>query len=98
MCKQDWSVHGYNNSVCNAFVEPPKSEQMNEASVNLERWLFYYDHFSNHELSAALDQELVDAMEDKILAIQESSNLSWIEVSAFVRVLLAEGGVGLGRN
>lgn len=81
MCLQNWDVHGYNNPVCNAFVEPPKSDQMNEASANLERWMFYYDHFSNHELSAALDQNLVEMVEEKIVAIQESSDLSWIEVS-----------------
>ena len=80
MCRKNWDVHGYNDSVCNAFVEPPKSDQMNEASANLERWLFYYDHYTNHEQSATLDQNLVDEVDGKIALIQESSGLSWIEV------------------
>ncbi|KAH8117138.1 hypothetical protein DFH11DRAFT_1579466 [Phellopilus nigrolimitatus] len=79
MCLKDWSVHGYNDTVCNSFVEPPRTATMDAAKMSLERWLFYYDRFSNHELSARLDQELVVRTQEKMLAIQESSDLSWIE-------------------
>lgn len=75
-----WEVHGYNDKVCNVWTDPPKSEQMNAASLNLEKWLFYYDRFNNHELSSRLDQELVAKAQEKMVEIQESSNLSWIEV------------------
>lgn len=83
MCRKNWDVHGYNNSACNAFMEPPKSDQMNEACANLERWLFYFDHYTNHEQSAALDQNLVDEVEGKIAMIQESSGISWIDVRSY---------------
>ena len=83
-----WDVHGYNESVCNAFVEPPRTADMDEAKVNLERWLFYFDRFNNHEISAKLDQELVEGMAGKMLEIQQRSDLSWIEVVSFHDVSL----------
>lgn len=75
-----WDVHGYNDTVCNAFVEPPRTSDMNEAKLNLDRWLFYYDRFNNHEISAWLDQELVEKTQEKMTEIQQNSGLSWIEV------------------
>ena len=80
---QKWETHGYNDKVCNVWTEPPKSEEMNNAAVNLERWLFYYDRYNNHELSSRLDQELVEKAQEKMLEIQETSDLSWIEVRSF---------------
>jgi len=77
---KDWEVHGYSNTTCNAFVDPDKTEDMNEAEVRLEKWLFYFDRFNNHELSAQLDQELVERTEEKMLEIQNNSDLSWIEL------------------
>ena len=82
---KNWEVHGYNKSVCNAFVEPPKTENMNTAAVNLERWLFYFDRFNNHEISAALDEEFCKRIATKIKEIQTTSNLSWIEVCMVLR-------------
>ena len=54
---------------------------MTAATKNLEKWLFYFDRFNNHELSAKLDQELCEATEEKMVEVQEASDLSWIEVS-----------------
>ncbi|TDL20140.1 hypothetical protein BD410DRAFT_791225 [Rickenella mellea] len=79
MCMKNWDVHGYNNSVCNAFVEPEKDANMTEAAVKLERWLFYFDRFNNHELSSRLDQELCERTQEKMVEIQEASDLSWIQ-------------------
>lgn len=76
---KDWSVHGYNDSICNAFIEPPRTSTMDEAKANLERWLFYYDRFNNHELSTRLEAALVKRTEEKMTEIQQASNLSWIE-------------------
>ncbi len=53
---------------------------MDEAKANLERWLFYYDRFNNHELSTRLEAALVKRTEEKMTEIQQASNLSWIEV------------------
>lgn len=79
---KNWDVHGYNDKVCNAWQEPEVDEVATNAKQNLEKWLFYFDRFNNHELSARLDQELVERTEEKMLEVQETSQLSWIEVSA----------------
>lgn len=76
---KNWDVHGYNNSTCNAFAEPEPDAASSEAKVNLERWLFYFDRFNNHELSAKLDQELYERTEERMVEVQETSQLSWIE-------------------
>ena len=57
---------------------------MTEASKNLGKWLFYFDRFTNHEISAKLDQALCGAIEEKMVEVQEASDLSWIEVGANV--------------
>ena len=82
LCMQNWDVHGYNSAVCNTWKEPEKDDAMTVAGQNLEKWLFYFDRFNNHELSSRLDQELVERAEEKVTEVQKSSNLSWIEVWA----------------
>ncbi|TCD67993.1 hypothetical protein EIP91_011662 [Steccherinum ochraceum] len=79
LCMQKWETHGYNNEVCNAWKEPEPDEATSEAQRNLSKWLFYFDRFNNHELSAKLDQELCERAESKMLEIQETGKLSWIE-------------------
>jgi len=53
---------------------------MTVATKNLEKWLFYFDRFNNHEISAKLDQALCEATEEKMVEVQKASDLSWIEV------------------
>jgi hypothetical protein len=62
--------------------EPDRDESMTMATKNLEKWLFYFDRFNNHELSAKLDQALCEATEEKMVEVQEASDLSWIEVGS----------------
>lgn len=83
-----WEVHGYNNEVCSTWKEPEKDDVMTAAGQNLEKWLFYFDRFNNHELSSRLDQELVERAEDKVTEVQKSSDLSWIEVQTSPSILL----------
>ncbi|PCH38638.1 hypothetical protein WOLCODRAFT_136378 [Wolfiporia cocos MD-104 SS10] len=79
LCMKNWDVHGYNNEVCNTWKEPEPDEETTQAKQVLDKWLFYFDRFNNHELSARLDQELVERTEEKMVEVQESSELSWIE-------------------
>jgi hypothetical protein len=67
--------------------EPERNETMTAATKNLEKWLFYFDRFNNHELSAKLDQALCEATEEKMVEVQEASDLSWIEVGINARRL-----------
>ncbi|EPQ58678.1 hypothetical protein GLOTRDRAFT_115002 [Gloeophyllum trabeum ATCC 11539] len=64
---------------CNTWKEPEPDENMTDAKKSLEKWLFYFDRFNNHEVSANLDQELVERTKEKVVKVQEASNLSWIE-------------------
>jgi ariadne-1 len=66
--------------VCNAWKEREPDAETTEAKENLDKWLFYFDRFNNHELSAKLDQELCERTDEKMLEVQETSQLSWIEV------------------
>jgi len=81
MCRKNWDVHGY-TSTCNTFQEKQISESLNaqaEALAKLEKWLFYYDRFTNHELSTNLDRHLYEQAEEKMVEVQNTSGLSWIE-------------------
>ena len=84
MCMKSWDTHGYDKSICNAFVEPPKTEHMSSAALKLERWLFYFDRFSNHEVSAALDEEFCKTIAQKVGEVQETGAMSWIEVCLLI--------------
>ena len=64
--------------------EPERDESMTAATKNLDKWLFYFDRFNNHEISAKLDQALCEATEEKMVEVQEASDLSWIEVGPSV--------------
>ncbi|KAI0781474.1 hypothetical protein BD413DRAFT_505614 [Trametes elegans] len=84
MCMKNWSAHGYNNEVCNVWKEPEPGESQAAARQNLEKWLFYFDRFNNHEISARLDEEFGARTEEKMVEWQETSKMSWIE-STFMR-------------
>ncbi|KAI0628773.1 hypothetical protein C8Q77DRAFT_1145356 [Trametes polyzona] len=84
LCMKNWDVHGYNNEVCNVWKEPEPDASSAAAKQNLEKWLFYFDRFNNHELSARLDEELCTRTEEKMVEWQETSKMSWIE-STFMR-------------
>ena len=79
-----WSTHGYSNTTCNAFVEPAPTAESNEAKQNLERWLFYFDRFTKHELSAALDKELLARTEERMREVQENSDMSWFPMTGAI--------------
>lgn len=89
MCMKNWDVHGYNDSVCSTWKEPEPDQEKTQAQANLEKWLFYFDRFNNHELSAKLDQELVERTAEKMLEVQQTSQLSWIE-SKFIQEAVDE--------
>ena len=81
MCQQNWDVHGYSGT-CNAYQEKNAADTQDVQSMakqKLEKWLFYYDRFNNHEVSAKLDKEMVERTEDRVREVQVASGLSWIE-------------------
>jgi ariadne-1 len=86
---KDWDVHGYNDSVCSTWKEPDTTEIMTDARRNLDKWLFYFDRFNNHELSSKLDQELFERAKDRIDEVQTDTGMSWIEVCLGINICVA---------
>ncbi|KZT24051.1 hypothetical protein NEOLEDRAFT_1135582 [Neolentinus lepideus HHB14362 ss-1] len=81
LCMRKWEVHGYNDAVCSTWKEPDPDENMTDAKKSLEKWLFYFDRFNNHEASASLEQGLVERAKEKVVEVQEASSMSWIEAN-----------------
>ncbi|KAL7753149.1 hypothetical protein RI367_001602 [Sorochytrium milnesiophthora] len=83
ICMGSWTEHGQNWYNCNRFEEKSGSEARDAQSksrASLERYLHYFNRYANHEQSARLDQELYLKTERKMDQLQQSSDLSWIEV------------------
>ncbi|CAG8635575.1 28801_t:CDS:2, partial [Dentiscutata erythropus] len=83
VCMGPWSEHGTSWYNCNRYDERSSQDardQQAKSRASLERYLHYYNRFANHEQSAKLDRELYNKTEKKMEEMQQTSNLSWIEV------------------
>ncbi|KAI4152443.1 MAG: hypothetical protein L6R39_001819 [Caloplaca ligustica] len=83
ICMGLWSEHGTSWYNCNRFEEKSGTDsrdQQAKSRQSLERYLHYYNRYANHEQSAKLDKELYLKTEKKMINLQTSSGLSWIEV------------------
>ncbi|SAM02395.1 hypothetical protein [Absidia glauca] len=83
VCMGPWSEHGTSWYNCNRFDERSSSEareSQTQSRLSLERYLHYYNRYANHEQSAKLDQDLYQKTEKKMEEMQQTSDLSWIEV------------------
>ncbi|KAI7881809.1 hypothetical protein K492DRAFT_176902 [Lichtheimia hyalospora FSU 10163] len=83
VCMGPWSEHGTSWYNCNRFDEKSSAEareNQTQSRVTLERYLHYYNRYANHEQSAKLDRDLYFKTEKKMEEMQQTSDLSWIEV------------------
>ncbi|KAL8768453.1 MAG: hypothetical protein Q9209_005359 [Squamulea sp. 1 TL-2023] len=83
ICMGLWSEHGTSWYNCNRFEEKSGldgRDQQAKSRQSLERYLHYYNRYANHEQSAKLDKDLYLKTEKKMINLQTSSGLSWIEV------------------
>ncbi|KAI8927296.1 hypothetical protein BC831DRAFT_398800 [Entophlyctis helioformis] len=83
VCMGPWSDHGTSWYSCNRFDEKSSVDARDgqaKSRAALERYLHYYNRYANHEQSAKLDKELYEKTERKMDDMQQSSELSWIEV------------------
>ncbi|KAI9145946.1 hypothetical protein BKA69DRAFT_1024375 [Paraphysoderma sedebokerense] len=83
VCMGPWSEHGSNWYNCNRYEEKSSHDARDAQAKSrqaLERYLHYYNRYANHEQSARLDQELYHRTEKKMEEMQQTSDLSWIEV------------------
>ncbi|KAF9276671.1 hypothetical protein BGZ68_009850 [Mortierella alpina] len=83
VCLGSWTEHGTTGYSCNRFedtLSPDVQDQKAKSRASLERYLHYYNRFTNHEHSANLDQDLYVQTEKTMEDMQRTSDLSWIEV------------------
>ncbi|KAI9478377.1 MAG: hypothetical protein EXX96DRAFT_245687 [Benjaminiella poitrasii] len=83
VCMGPWSEHGTSWYTCNRYDEKSSEEardSQTQSRASLERYLHYYNRYANHEQSAKLDQDLYQKTEKKMEEMQQTSDLSWIEV------------------
>jgi len=78
-----WSEHGTSWYNCNRFEEKSgidSRDNQAKSRASLERYLHYYNRYANHEQSAKLDKDLYLKTDKKMVNLQSTSGLSWIEV------------------
>jgi len=78
-----WSEHGTSWYNCNRFEEKSGHDARDaqaKSRQSLERYLHYDNRFANHEHSAKLDKDIALKAEKKMISLQSSSGLTWIEV------------------
>lgn len=83
MCMGIWSEHGTSWYNCNRFEEKSGLDARDaqaRSRQSLERYLHYYNRYANHEQSARLDKDIYHKTEKKMMLLQSSSGMSWIEV------------------
>ena len=81
-CMGDWEPHGSSWYQCNRFDdEASKAAQadMKTSRASLERYLFYFNRYANHNHSMTLEGKLWKMVEAKQKEMQRRS-MSWIEV------------------
>ncbi|PHH59150.1 hypothetical protein CDD81_3681 [Ophiocordyceps australis] len=83
MCMGLWSEHGTSWYSCNRYEEKSGAEARDaqaRSRTSLERYLHYYNRYANHEQSAKLDKDIAQKTEKKMVQLQTTSGMSWIEV------------------
>ncbi|WVF73066.1 hypothetical protein IAT40_007885 [Kwoniella sp. CBS 6097] len=83
VCMGPWSEHGTSWYQCNRFDEKSGIDARDtqaKSRASLDRYLHYFNRWANHEHSAKLDAEFYKKTEKKMEQMQNSGNLSWIEV------------------
>lgn len=83
MCMGVWSEHGTSWYSCNRYEEKSGTDARDaqaKSRLALDRYLFYYNRFANHQQSAKLDKDIALKAEKKMTQLQTQSDLSWIEV------------------
>ncbi|KAJ3106590.1 hypothetical protein HDU97_005955 [Phlyctochytrium planicorne] len=80
VCLGEWKKHGDYYS-CNRYKEDESSEKMKKNTrAALEKYLHYFTRYANHDQSAKLSAELHQKTEEKMLELQKTTDLSWIQV------------------
>eukprot|EP00051_Salpingoeca_urceolata_P027519 m.481836 g.481836 ORF g.481836 m.481836 type:complete len:517 (-) comp22339_c0_seq1:123-1673(-) len=90
VCMGPWEPHGSAWYNCNRFDEKDSVEArqgQKKSRVALERYLFYFNRYANHDQSAKLEGKLQKLVQRKQREMQEA-NMSWIEVQFLSTALM----------
>ncbi|BGP39736.1 hypothetical protein JCM10450v2_003705 [Rhodotorula kratochvilovae] len=95
VCMGPWSEHGTSWYNCARYEEKADTHKdaQSKSRAQLERYLHYYNRFSNHEQSIRLEADLFARTEKKMDELQEQSTLSWIEVQFLAKAVETLGKV-----
>ncbi|PRQ72460.1 hypothetical protein AAT19DRAFT_16384 [Rhodotorula toruloides] len=95
VCMGPWSEHGTSWYNCSRYEEKGDTykDAQSKSRAALERYLHYYNRFSNHEQSIRLEADLYARTEKKMEELQEQSTLSWIEVQFLAKAVETLGKV-----
>ncbi|OAD00979.1 hypothetical protein MUCCIDRAFT_43025 [Mucor lusitanicus CBS 277.49] len=85
VCLGDWKTHSGQAYNCNRYREDTAGLSKKRAS--LERYLHYWTRYTNHQNSSKLDQALYHKTESAMLQVQNTSDLTWIEVQFLKRAV-----------
>eukprot|EP00835_Amoeboradix_gromovi_P006673 NODE_839_length_3777_cov_0.281131.p1 type:complete len:400 gc:universal NODE_839_length_3777_cov_0.281131:216-1415(+) len=83
VCMGPWNEHGTQWYNCSRFEENSSlnaRDNQARSRAALERYLFYFNRYANHEQSLKLDKELYVKTNSKMEEMQQHSKLSWIDV------------------
>jgi len=91
LCFADWNKH----KDCNKFVDQNTTNRQNESKIELQRYMFYYDRFNNHDKALVLGIRMRNSMDYFVQLFNELKGVP-IEELYFLR----EGVEGIikGRN
>lgn len=83
VCLGPWEPHGSSWYNCSRYDEKESKAAQDEAQKSrssLERYLFYFNRYANHDNSIKLENKLTAKVDAKMVEIQNSASMSWIEV------------------
>ena len=64
---------------CNSYDEKNEKKSIEGSRASLERYLFYYNRYANHQNSLNLEKDLYNKVKEKMDELQ-LLNMTWIEV------------------
>ena len=64
---------------CNSYDEKNEKKSVEGSRASLERYLFYYNRYANHQNSLNLEKDLYNKVKEKMDELQ-LLNMTWIEV------------------
>lgn len=90
VCLGEWAPHGSSWYNCNKFndksgMDARSAESQSRAS--LERYLFYFNRYANHQNSLRLESKLKELVEHRMGDIQKQTGISWIEVQFLAKAV-----------